>query len=172
MTSKKVFKGDKPSGLLCRSCPERETCIDVSNDLGTDYRKNDGCVFAVDTGNEDSGSGVIMYDNGVHVSYSQNFMSRRSAGKRGARIIGHLGTVEFDWTENYITYHDHYGEKHEIDTVPDAGGHFGGDEMLAKDFLLALAGKETACSLADGIRSAKLCLCLKESSLEEKFVEF
>lgn len=172
MTSKKVFKGDKPSGLLCRNCPERETCIDVSNDLGTDYRKNDGCVFAVDTGNEDSGSGVIMYDNGVHVSYSQNFISRRSAGKRGVRVIGHLGTIEFDWQENYLIYHDHYGEKHELSAPGDLGGHFGGDEALARDFLKALSGNQTSCSLADGIRSARLCLCMKESALEGRFVEY
>ncbi len=171
MTSKKVFVGDKPAGLLCRNCPEKETCLDATDDLGTDYRKNDGCVFAVDTGNEDSGSGVIMYDNGVHVSYSQNFISRRSAGKRGVRIIGHLGTIEFDWQENYLVWHDHYGERHDLDTSCDKGSHFGGDEMLARDFLLALAGKDTTCSLADGVRSARLCLCMRESALRGEFVE-
>lgn len=172
MTSKQVFKGDRPAGLLCRNCPEKDTCIDFSDNLGTDYRKNDGCCFAVDTGNEDSGSAVIMYDNGVHVSYSQNFISRRSAGKRGVRVVGRLGTVEFDWEENYIRYHDHYGERHDIPVTEKAGGHFGGDGMLIADYLLALEGKETSCKLCDGVRSAKLCLCLKESSLEKKFVEF
>lgn len=172
MTSKQVFKGDKPAGTLCRNCPDKDTCIDFTSDQGTDYRPNDGCVFAKDTGNEDSGSGIIMYDNGVHLAYSQDFISRRSAGKRGARFIGHLGTIEFDWQQEYIIYHDHYGERHDIQISSKSGGHFGGDDMLAEDFLSALAGKETRCTLADGVRSAKLCLCLKESSIEKRFIEY
>lgn len=172
MTSKKVFLGDRPEGTLCRNCPDKDTCIDFTDDHGTDYRKHDHCVFAVDTGNEDSGSGIIMYENGVHLSYSQDFISRKSAGKRGARFIGHLGTIEFDWHENYIVFHDHYGEKEEIDLGGSYGGHFGGDDMLAQDFLLALSGKTTRCTLADGIRSARLCLCLRESAKEKRFVEY
>ena len=172
MTSKKVFKGEHEAGLLCRNCPEKDTCIDFTADHGTDYRKNDNCVFAVDTGNEDSGSAVIMFKNGVHAAYSQDFISKRSAGKRGARFIGHLGTIEFDWERNYITYHDHYGERHDIATTENPGGHFGGDKMLTDDFLLALEGKETKCTLSSGIRSAKLCLCLRESSEQKRFVEF
>ena len=113
-----------------------------------------------------------MFKNGVHASYSQDFISRKSAGKRGARFIGHLGTIEFDWQENYIVYHDHYGERHDIDITQEGSGHFGGDEMLAYDFLLALEGKETKCTLASGIRSAKLCLCLRESSEQKKFIQY
>ncbi len=172
MTSKQVFKGDHEAGLLCRNCAEKDTCIDSTSDLGTDYRKHDYCCFAVDTGNEDSGSAVIMFENGVHAAYSQNFISRKSAGKRGARFIGHLGTIEFDWQQEYIIYHNHYGEKEEIPLDATQSGHFGGDYMLAVDFLKALGGEETNCTLAEGIRSARLCLCLKESSEQQKFVQY
>ena len=172
MTSKKVFKGDHPAGLLCRSCAEKDTCIDYTADKGTDYRKHDFCCFGVDTGNEDSGSAVIMLENGVHISYSQDFISRKSAGRRGARFIGHLGTVEFDWHEGYAVFHNHYGEKEEIKLGGDGIGHFGGDFRLAADFISVLKGKDSACSLFDGVRSAKLCLCLRESAEKKKFVEF
>lgn len=172
MTSKQVYKGDHEAGLLCRSCTEKDTCIDYTDELGTNYRKHDFCCFATDTGNEDSGSALIMFQNGVHAAYSQNFISKRSAGKRGARFIGHLGTIEFDWQQNYFVYHDHYGERHDIDISDKANGHFGGDEMLAYDFLLALSGKETRCTLESGIRSAKLCLCLKESAELHKFIQY
>lgn len=44
--------------------------------FGTWYRNYD----------QDAGSAVIRYENDLHISYTQNFVSRRSAGRRGAII--------------------------------------------------------------------------------------
>ena len=46
------------------------------------------CCYAVDTGNEDSGSALIRYETGMHVSYSRIF-ARHKAGARGARLFGY-----------------------------------------------------------------------------------
>ena len=52
------------------------------------------CCYAVDTGNEDSGSAILRYEDGSHLSYSQAFFLRnlRSCG-RGALICGSEGSV-------------------------------------------------------------------------------
>jgi hypothetical protein len=52
------------------------------------------------------------------------------------------------------------------------GGHFGGDLLLADNFISVMQG--TAPSLApleQGILSAKLCLAARTSAQEKKFVE-
>ena len=93
MESKMIFKGDKPAGVSCELCPEKDTCPEGPDNL----RKMDvdptgnRCCFAVDTGNQDSGSAIVRYENGLHVVYSQDFIARNKAAKRGARFVGYLG---------------------------------------------------------------------------------
>ena len=72
--------------------------------------------------------------NGLHVVYSQNFIVRKSAGKRGARFIGVKGTLEFDFNTSTITFIDHYSDKVETITLPNKHGHSGGDDYLVKPF--------------------------------------
>lgn len=71
MESKMVFKGDKPAGVACENCSEKDTCPEGPahlRELGADPTGN-RCCFAVDTGNQDSGSVIIRYENGLHVVY-------------------------------------------------------------------------------------------------------
>ncbi|WP_419872254.1 Gfo/Idh/MocA family protein [Candidatus Pristimantibacillus sp. PTI5] len=114
MKSKQIYKGHKKPGLQCADCDEKYTCPESS--LNHDLGKY--CSFAEDTGNEDSGSALIRYDTGMHVSYSQNFFARRAAGKRGARLLGYKGTLEFDWYTSelkVLMHHEARVETHQLD---------------------------------------------------------
>jgi hypothetical protein len=54
----------------------------------SDDRTDHWCVFSREIQNHDAGSALIMYENGIHASYSQNFLSRRAAYRRGAMVVG------------------------------------------------------------------------------------
>ncbi len=126
----------------------------------------DNCCFAKDVTIEDSGSILLQYESGMHVVYSQNFVVRNDAGKRGARLIGYLGTLEFDWAESRITLYHHLGHLCEEYIFPKDGGHFGGDEVLTENFISVIKGEEKSIApLSEGILSAKLCIgAAKKSS--------
>lgn len=176
MTSKQIFKGDKPAGLKCADCPDADSCPESpANVLKVDSSRQPGeyCCFAVDTGNEDSGSAIIEYDTGMHVVYSQDFIVRNSAGKRGARLIGYKGTLEFDWYSDVVTVYNHMQNSVEHHTLAKTlEGHFGGDAVLERNFIAVMEGRERSVApLSDGILSAELCLAARRSAKEHVFVD-
>ena len=158
MVSKQVFKGGKPAGLRCSACDEKD-CAERVTDSRGDY-----CCFAVDTGNEDSGSALVQYETGMHVSYSQNFFTRREAGARGARLIGYKGTIEFDFYTQQVRVISHHAPGVETDQLKAAGRHFGGDTELARNFLDVMRGGRSQSTLEDGLLSALICLRARESA--------
>lgn len=175
MTSKMVYKGDKPAGRKCADCPERHTCVESIENIKRNQPEYGGdpyCCFAVDTGNEDSGSVIIEYDNGMHVVYSQDFIVKHDAGKRGARLIGYYGTIEFDFVTSTVTVYKHIEratQRHEIMTH---GGHYGGDPRLVENFINVMKGMEKSKTpLSDGIKSAELCLAAKKSASEHRYMD-
>ncbi len=173
MQSKQVFKGDKKKGLRCSECPDAKTCTESEENLkkqNPDYF-GDYCCFAVDTGNHDSGSVLVEYSNGMHAVYSQNFIVRNDAGKRGARIVGYKGTIEFDWVKNTVIVHHHLDNITETHTFESTSGHHGGDEHLCENFIGVMEGSQKSeTTLQDGILSAKMCLAAKKSAEEHKFI--
>ena len=175
MESKQIYKGDKPAGLKCVDCVERETCresdINVKK-LKDGRRIGEYCCFAIDTGNHDSGSILIEYDNGLHVVYSQNFIVRSGAGKRGARIIGYDGTLEFDWNTSTVTVYDHFNKTTDIKVLAKTDGHGGGDELLSDDFISVMKCEGNSHSpLSEGILSAEMCLAARKSAENNVFVD-
>lgn len=174
MTSKQIFKGDKPAGLKCVDCDSYRTCPDSI--LHTKVDSWQYCAYAEDTGNEDSGSALIRYESGMHVSYSQNFFVRNDAGARGARFMGYKGTVEFDFNTAVVTVYMHHTPRVETYKVGAGENHFGGDAALAANFVELMRGttKNSVSPLEDGLSSALLCLKAKESALTGQFcaVEF
>lgn len=120
---------------------------------------------------QDAGSAIFMYQNGLHASYSQNFVTRRH-GKRGATIVGHLATLHFDWHTHTITVHDHYKsrtDRIEVKASEDQG-HLGGDHTLARNFSDLMQGKDKSQStLHDGLLSAAMCLAARESANTHTF---
>lgn len=164
MKSKQIFKGDMPAGLRCGSCDKQETCMESSYQIintRNDIPRNDYCCYGVDTGNEDSGSLLLQYESGMHAAYSQNFFARKGAARRGARLYGYKGTLEYDFVKQHITIYDHMSDKvTEIKIPIPETGHGGGDVALMKNFV-ELAGGTASQSIApleDGILSAEICL--------------
>lgn len=179
MQSKQVFRGTKPAMLKCDDCDEQESCYESPFHIfysqgETDHVKPNNlmCCFAIDTGNEDSGSALIEYETGMHVAYSQNFFARRGAAKRGARLLGYKGTMEFDWYTDEIKVFMHHSPRVESYKVGAALGHGGGDIVLAKNFLDVIEGKaETSAPLSAGLLSVLMCLKARESARTMTFKE-
>lgn len=177
ISSKQIFKGDKPEGLMCEECGEKETCMESPQNirkLAYDESYGGFCSFARDTGNEDSGSALIEYETGMHVAYSQNFFVRKKAAARGARFMGYKGTVEFDWATNIIKVYMHHTprvETYAIDSDATAKGHAGGDTTLLENYIDIIKGKdvESVSPLDAGILSILMCLKAKESSKTRTF---
>jgi predicted dehydrogenase len=175
MESKQVFKGDKPAGLSCSDCDERYTCLESSiliRNVFSDEPYGDGCSYAVDTGNEDSSSAIIRYENGMHMTYSQNFFVRKGGGERGAKIFGENGTMNFSWDKNKIDVFLHFEPIVETyDFTGVSGGHGGGDNMLARNFAKMLCENEKSKTTLDsGLLSVLMCICAKESSMSNQFI--
>ncbi|WP_135552576.1 Gfo/Idh/MocA family protein [Paenibacillus cymbidii] len=172
MTSKQVFKGDKPAGLRCVDCEENRTC-EESTAFNPERRERwPFCSFATDTGNEDSGSALVHYESGMHVSYSQNFFARRKAAARGARFLGYKGTIEFDFYTGRIQTFLHHSPRVETIEFTQGENHFGGDEKLADSFIGLMKGEsESVSTLRDGLVSALMCLQARESAATNTFRE-
>jgi predicted dehydrogenase len=171
MTSKRLFTGGRPAGLRCADCGERGTCLESAVLKRRDGRDVDGelCCFAVDTGNEDSGSALIRYATGMHVSYSQNFFARRGAAARGVRLLGYRGTLALDFYTGTVRVDMHHAARVETHDLGTSGAHFGGDEALVDNFVQVMRGQESRYPLEAGVGSALLCLCARESALTGTF---
>ncbi|MFH1614440.1 MAG: Gfo/Idh/MocA family oxidoreductase [Planctomycetota bacterium] len=174
MTSKQVYKGTHPEGLFCRDCPENKTCRESPYNPDMAPAEDEWmkphqymCAFAPDAANEDSGSAIIMYDSGMHAVYSQNFFAKHKAARRGARLYGCDGTIEFDGYGKDIKLYYHNAPKSETIKVNiDASdAHGGGDNVLAQNFIDVINGSaESKSTLKEGILSAEMCLRARRSA--------
>lgn len=180
MKAKQVYKGDHPAGLRCDDCDEQDGCLESPfhayfTKCETPRVQSSGlmCGFAVDTGNEDSGSALIQYESGMHVCYSQNFFARRTAGKRGATLFGYKGTIEFDWYTDEVKVHMHHTPKTETHNLRTSGAtHGGGDTVLVDSFVRAIRGERKSVAPLDaGLLSVLMCLKAKESAATKTFQE-
>jgi predicted dehydrogenase len=183
MTAKQVFKGNHKAGLYCSDCDEQRTCMESPRNLFMSRAESSTidetpfptyqCSFAIDTGNEDSGSAIIQYETGMHVSYSQNFFARKGAATRGATLIGYKGTVQFDWYTDELKVFMHHTprvEVHKFDSK--AMSHGGGDLVLAQSFVdIAQGCGESVSPLSAGLLSVLMCLKAKESASRSVFCD-
>ena len=175
MESKMVYKGDKPANLKCKDCPEYETCYEstkVIEEQANDAPYGEYCSYGEDVGNHDSATIMMRYEDGLHAVYTQNFVARKEAGRRGMRMIGQKATIEFDWNTDEILFFPHDSSKIErIKVRPrKGGGHGGGDHILIRDFAAILDGDTSRSSLYEGLQSAYLCLKAKESAQKHQFI--
>ncbi len=177
-----VFGGDKPAGLRCSKCPEAGQCLESpANRMRNDssYSTEDHwCVFGRDCGspeegmNEDSSSVLLEFASGAHGVYTQVFFVRRDAGKRGARISGYRGSLDFDWCRNDLFYYRHHEPFTDQIKASANMAHFGGDRELALDFLkLIRDGVAPRAGWKEGLASVYTCLAAKESAETGKFVD-
>lgn len=177
MKSKQIFKGDMPAGLRCSECDRTEECMESTYNIEKtrcDTPRSDYCCYAVDTGNEDSGSMIVRYESGMHAIYSQNFFARKKAARRGGRIYGYKGTLEYSFTDDEIKIYDHMSDKVTKIQFPTLQeGHGGGDQVLIQNFIDLIRGKTdtSIAPLCAGIESAKTCLCAKKASEQNEYKE-
>jgi len=182
MNSQRIYgKRDKPFDLLCKDCDEKMDCIESPFNLfykrfrgeKVDWNDWQKCMFSKEIKNEDSGNALIELDNGVQVSYTQNFFVRnQKVGRRGARLYGYKGTIDFDWYRKTILVYDHVTPI--VETIEFTGEmpHFGGDRELVFDFLMAMKERRPSRSpLSAGIISALTCLWARESAEKRQFFE-
>lgn len=173
MKSKQIFKGNRLAGLTCEVCPEKGTCPESAylKRLQNEEPQGEYCAFAVDTGNEDSGTAIIRYESGMHVSYSQNLFARRAAAARGARLLGFKGTLEFDFYTSELKVYMHHTPRVETYNINTSNMvHSGGDTELAKNFIQLMEGTDCSRSPLDaGLLSALMCLRASQSAETDTF---
>lgn len=148
-----------------------ESTYNISRTRG-DTPRSDYCCYGTDTGNEDSGSMIIQYESGMHAVYSQNFFARKKAARRGGRIYGYKGTLEYDFYTDTLHIYDHMSDKvTAIEFHTPANGHGGGDQVLIQNFVDLIRGKtaESVAPLSAGIVSAKTCLAAREASEQMEY---
>ncbi len=122
-------------------------------------------VWAEPVLHQDAGSALVQYANGAHVCYSQNFITRRSAGRRGATVTGEDGTVAFDWNAKSVRFVDHREERVEDLRIDADAGHGGGDQRLARNFIDVILGRAPSLTpLDDGLLSAATCLAARDAA--------
>lgn len=170
--SKQVFKGDMPANLKHADCPKYKMCME------SPYQANiyeggivgDYCAFAEDTGNMDSGSAIITYEDGMHACYSQNFFARNGAALRGARFIGYEGTIDFDFYTGTLKLHRHHAKSSETYQYDSMLPHFSGDRQLCINFMEVMSNsKESRAPLEAGIVSSLISLRARESHRDKSF---
>jgi hypothetical protein len=107
-----------------------------------------------------------MYQSGAHAAYSQNFVTRRSAGLRGATVIGYDATLQFSWQSDVLRVIDHQRQKIEQIPLPSSvAGHGGGDEQLAANFVEVVHGRAPSrAPLSAGLLSAAMCLAARQAA--------
>lgn len=121
--------------------------------------------------NEDASSTLLEFANGVQGVYTQVFYTRHQGAARGATLSGLQGTLRFDWYRNELRLHRHNEPITEIER-PDTGhDHFGGDAVLAANFIDVIRGRARSISpLSAGLNSVYACLAARESASEGRFV--
>ena len=184
--TQRIFGGDHPFDLQCSKCDETAACMESPENL---ERRRDGgggmqwdainpdvhydhwCAFSKGIRNQDAGSAIVMYENGAHASYSQNFVVRRGAGRRGATIIGYSGTLEFDFDGN-LRVVEHHADVEENLHISESGSHSGGDDPLLTTFLDVVYGRGPSASpLQAGTLSAEMSLASRQSWHSNSFVK-
>lgn len=166
-TAKLYFKGGRPAGLRCPDCPDYRTCPESSYVVGhiqKDDVQGDACCFARDTGNEDNACAIFTCPSGLLVSYNQSFVVKRSAARRGCRLVGTDGSAEFDFYTGEIRRDDYRVPQTVTHRIVSTGNHFGGDERLALAFLAVMDGRPSTAGLEDGLASAACCLAARRSA--------
>jgi predicted dehydrogenase len=177
-STQRIYGGDKPHDLRCSQCDETETCKASPQNLERTGDKNrsgigfgdHGCVYGSEIRNQDAGSALLEYENRINVTYTQNFATRRGAGRRSVTITGEDGTVDFDWRTEQIRIHDHYSDDIEPIEIKATTGHGGGDIGLLVNFREMIAGDaESISPLHGGLLSAAMCLAADESCRSNAF---
>lgn len=139
---------------------------------GDDTRAYFDNIGTPETGmNEDASSALLEFANGVQGVYTQLFYTKHHGAARGATLSGKDGTLRFDWYRNELLHHRHADAVTELTRPPEGLNHFGGDSVLADNFIAVIKGEARSASpISAGLRSVYTCLAAKESAATGRFV--
>lgn len=122
--------------------------------------------------NEDASTALLEFANGVQGVYTQIFYTKHHGAARGATLSGLRGTLRFDWYRNELLHHRHDVARTGMERPPEGLNHFGGDSVLADNFIAVIKGEARSASpIAAGLRSVYACLAAKESAATGRFVQ-
>jgi predicted dehydrogenase len=171
MMSRTVYGGDMPHDLWCSACELSDSCLESPSSTertGNIRGASEGdhlCVFGSEILHQDAGSAIVQYEQGAHAAYSQNFVSRRGAARRGAVITGYKATLSFDWYKNALTVIHHHSDRVDHVEIERGSEHMGGDEALVRNFADVCLGRdESRSDLTAGLVSVAMCLAARESA--------
>ncbi|HEY9249707.1 MAG TPA: Gfo/Idh/MocA family oxidoreductase, partial [Rariglobus sp.] len=109
---------------------------------GDDTRAYFDSIGRPETGmNEDASSALLEFANGIQGVYTQVFYSKHEAQARGATLSGLRGTLRFDWYQNELRLHSHAEAATVTARPPEGLNHFGGDGVLADNFIEVIHGR-------------------------------
>ncbi len=174
MSTQNIFGGDMPDEAECKTCDKRLNCPESDYTIKTVYRDNGYggmCPFSKSIKNEDCGTSIVKYKSGLHAMYSQNFIARFQAGRRGGRVYGYKGTLEYDINNAEIKIMMHTFdrvERYKFDGIIDP--HCGGDQILAKQFAAMARGGDVKSTLLEGLESAMLGVLARQACKDEEYI--
>lgn len=162
------FGGDKPDGLTCRECGDREACPDAQP---ADNPRQQ-CAFRREIDQEDVNHVLWELENGVLCTYQQCHFAPIMGINRNYVFIGTGGAVENierDGATHVIvrtrqgkTWTRYAHRDYEVKTPP--GGHDGADPVIAKEFIdLILGNVEPTARPVDGRHSVAVGCAAAES---------
>lgn len=139
---------------------------------GDDTRAYFEKIGTPETGmNEDASTALLEFANGAQGVYTQVFYTKHHGAARGATLSGFKGTLRFDWYRNELLLQRHDEARTEMERPPEGLNHFGGDSVLADNFIAVIKGEARSLSpISAGLRSVYACLAAKESAATGRFV--
>ena len=184
MKARRIFGGNKPFSLCCRDCNEQKECPESPYNMFRERGRAENvrqleqvrnnqrmCIFSEGIKHQDMGECLIEYENGAQSSYTQNFFVRNKAHRRGGRIYGYKGTIEYDF-KGLINVFNHRSSRVDRIEMSPPGSHYGGDTELVYDFLMLMTeGKMPRTSLKTGIWGTLTALYAIQSSTNNIFCE-
>lgn len=128
-----MFGGDRPDGLTCPECPERDTCVEALS--GSRVQ----CAFRREVDVEDNQVMIMELDGGIKASYLQCHFTPDY--HRNYTFIGTEGRVENSEPEGKVwvktrrsnSWRELADRTYEV--KPATGGHGGADPVICRDFV-------------------------------------
>ena len=114
---------------------------------------------------EDNVEALLKFKNGTAGSLHLDFL--RKGKSRKFTVIGEKGTIQADLIESKIDHFDSTQDRHFSYQVKNSNSY----ENAQKDFFESIDCRETLIPLEEGVKTLKVCLALKESSENKKFVK-
>lgn len=166
--ARKFFGGNEPIGLKCEDCPKQEECPESVYTVKNVYEDPYGssgtlCCYSKNVSNQECGTAIVKYESGIIATYTQNFVARMHSERRGMRIYGYKGVIEYDFFGKFVKVYSNVSPNTRIFKVYDDGHHYGGDLYLAQQFKDIITRKDTKSTLEEGMESARMCLYAEKS---------